>query len=67
MHDRISHSFVALGGEVLVAKNKLATEYRCALRVTRVIKNRWASYACGPMWQRDPQAMLPYRFRSVSS
>ena len=40
MHDRISHSFVALGGEVLVAKNKLATEYRCALRVTRVIKNR---------------------------
>ena len=40
MNEMIYHSFVTLGGEVLAARNKLATEYRCALRVTRVIKNR---------------------------
>ena len=67
VHEKINHAFVATGGEVLLSKYNLTTEYQCALRVIRVIRNRWAAYACGRMWQRDPQAMFSYRFRSVSS
>ena len=66
MHEKINYSPVTPGGEVLVARYKLATEYQCALGVIKVIRNRWTAYARGSMWQRYSQVLFSYRFRSVS-